>query len=149
MSSQYGELRPTNGWAALGSLVHPSKFQLILRLGFITALTSLSGGQPNFAWCLAVSCTVYYICIFGGSCPLTEFCQLKNSLCTQLLRSPKLAPLLHGTWALSSAKVYSVVQRMELRNFCRLHHLYLAGRPLHWASAHILVYIVRISRKSH
>jgi len=28
---------------------------------------------------------------------------------------------------------------MEVRNFCRGHHLYSAGRPSHWASAHILV----------
>jgi len=41
---------------------------------------------------------VYYICIGGrGSCPLTEFCQLQNSLYVQVLRSPILAALLHGT----------------------------------------------------
>jgi len=33
----------------------------------------------------------------------------------------------------------SVVQGMELRNFRRRHHLYSAGRPSRWASAHILV----------
>jgi len=42
---------------------------------------------------------VHYIYIFGGSCPVTEFCQLQNSLCVQVLRSPILAALLHGTWA--------------------------------------------------
>jgi len=39
---------------------------------------------------------------FWGSCPLTEFCQLQNSLCVQVLRSPigpLLAALLHGTRA--------------------------------------------------
>jgi len=119
MSLQYGALWLTNVQDLLASLGHPSKFQQLSRLGFVTAPTSLNKGQPNFAQCLAVSCTVYYICIFGGSCPLTELCQLKNSLCAQLLRSPKLAPLLYSTRALSSAKVYSVVQRMELRNFQR------------------------------
>ena len=34
-----------------------------------------------------------------GSCPLTEFCQVQNSLCVQVLRSPILAALLHGTRA--------------------------------------------------
>ena len=34
MSSQYGELRPTNGLTSLG---HPCKFQLVSRLGSITA----------------------------------------------------------------------------------------------------------------
>ena len=58
MSSQYGELWPTNGWDWLLSLGHPSKFQRVSRLGFVTALTSLNGGQTNFAWCLAVSYTI-------------------------------------------------------------------------------------------
>jgi len=39
------------------------------------------------------------------------------------------------------AKLCGVVQGMELRNFCRLRHLYLPGWPSHWASAHILVQI--------
>jgi len=34
---------------------------------------------------------------FGGSCPLTEFCQLQMSLSVQVFRSPKLAALLHDT----------------------------------------------------
>jgi len=63
MSSQYGELRPTSGWGQFVSLGHPSKFQRVSRLGFVTAATSLNGSQPNLARCLAVS-------IFGGSCPV-------------------------------------------------------------------------------
>ena len=61
MSSQYGELRPTNvsGWDRLAGLGHPSKFQRLFRLAFVTAATSLTGGQPNFARCLAVSWTIY------------------------------------------------------------------------------------------
>jgi len=31
-----------------------------------------------------------------------------------------------------------VVQGMELRNFRRRRHLYSAGRPSRWISAHIL-----------
>ena len=34
---------------------HPSKFQRVLHLGLVTASTSLKGGQPNFARCLAIS----------------------------------------------------------------------------------------------
>ena len=37
------------------------------------------------------------IYIFGGCCPLTEFCPVRNSLYVQVLRSPTLAALLHGT----------------------------------------------------
>jgi len=49
MSSQYGELRPTNGWDPLGSLGHHSKFQGVSQVGSITARHSSSGRQPNFA----------------------------------------------------------------------------------------------------
>jgi len=38
----------------LASLGHPSKFQRVSRLAFITAVMSRSGGQPNFARCLAI-----------------------------------------------------------------------------------------------
>jgi len=34
---------------------------------------------------------------FWGFCPLMEFCYVQNSLCVQVLRSPILAALLHGT----------------------------------------------------
>jgi len=37
MSPQYGELRPTSGWDRSGSLRHPCKFQLVSRLGSVTA----------------------------------------------------------------------------------------------------------------
>ena len=49
MFSQYGGLRPTNSQDRLVSLGHPSKFQRVSQLGFVTALMSLNGGQPNFA----------------------------------------------------------------------------------------------------
>ena len=42
---------------------------------------------------------VHYICTVRGSCPLTEFYHVQNSLCVQVLRSPMLAALLHGTSA--------------------------------------------------
>jgi len=48
-NSQYGELWPSNGWDRLACLGHPRKFQWVLRLDFVTAPTSLDGGQPNFA----------------------------------------------------------------------------------------------------
>jgi len=40
---------------------------------------------------------VHYIYIFKGSCSLTKFCQVQNSISVQVLRSPILAALLHGT----------------------------------------------------
>jgi len=41
----------------------------------------------------------------------------------------------------ASAKLCGVVQGMELWNFRRRRHLYSAGWPSRWASAHILVLI--------
>ena len=43
-----------------------------------------------------------------------------------------------------SAKLCSVVQGMELRNFRRWRHLYLVGQPSRLASVHILVIIIMI-----
>jgi len=40
---------------------------------------------------------VHYTYIFGGSCPVTEFCQVHHSLYFQVFRFPILAALLHGT----------------------------------------------------
>jgi len=99
MSLQYGELRPTSGGDPLASLRHPSKFQRVSRLGFITAATLLNGGQPNFAQCLAVSCTGIHYMHFWGFLPLTDFCQLQTSLCVQVLHSHILAALMYGTRA--------------------------------------------------
>jgi len=51
VSSQYGELRPTNGWDRFGSLGHRCKFQRVSRFGSVrpTARHSSSGREPNFA----------------------------------------------------------------------------------------------------
>jgi len=45
----------------------PSKLQRVSRLAFVTAAMSLTGGQPNFARCLAVSwaSALYYIHFWG------------------------------------------------------------------------------------
>jgi len=37
MSPQYGELRPTSGWDRFVTLGHPTTFQLVSRLGSVTA----------------------------------------------------------------------------------------------------------------
>ena len=74
---------------------------------------------------------LHYIYIFGGCCPITEFCQVQNSVCVlQVLRSP----------------IGSVTARHSSSgretNFAALstgRHLYSAGRPSRWALAYILV----------
>jgi len=53
MSSQYGELRPSNGWVPFGSLGHLSKLQRVSRLGRVTVQRHLySTGRPS-RWALA------------------------------------------------------------------------------------------------
>jgi len=74
---------------------------------------------------------LHYIYIFGGCCPVTEFCQVQNSVCIlQVLSSP----------------IGSVTARHSSGgrepNFAALstgRHLYSAGRPSRLALANILV----------
>jgi len=42
MSSQYGELRSTNGWDPFVGLGHPSRFQRVSRLGSVTLVVGVS-----------------------------------------------------------------------------------------------------------
>ena len=79
VSPQHDELRPTNGWDRFGCLGHPSKFQRVSRLAFVTTATSLTGGQPNFARCLAVSCagTLYIYTFSGALAPWRNFVRCK------------------------------------------------------------------------
>jgi len=115
MFPQHGELRPINACDRFGSLGHPSKFQRVSRLGFVTAATSLTGGQPNFARCLAVSWAgtpyIHFRRLLppDGILPAAKFV-------LRLARSRILAVLLHGTPAAGSAKLCGVVQRTRKGN---------------------------------
>jgi len=95
-SPQYSKLRSTNGKDRSAGLGHPSKFQWVLRLGFVTAATSFTRGQPNFAHFWPSPGLVHYMYISGAFAP-DRICQVQTSLCIQVLRSPILAALLHGT----------------------------------------------------
>jgi len=75
---------------------------------------------------------VHYI-HFWGCCPLTEFCQLQKFT-------------LRSTLAFSYIKLCGVVQGIKLRNIRRGRHLYSAGWPSRWVSAHILVLSFFFSR---
>ena len=78
---------------------------------------------------------VDYIYIFGSFCPVTEFCQVQNSLCAlQVLRSP-----------IGSVTARHSSSGLLEPNFAVLstwRYLYLAGRPSRWALVHILVFSV-------
>jgi len=97
LHSHYG--RPMQyGLRSVTSLGHPcNKFQRVSCLAFVTAVTLLTGGQPNFARCLAISWAGILYIHFWGLLPHDEILPVKNSLYVQVLRSPILAALLHGT----------------------------------------------------
>ena len=116
MSSQYGELRPTNGRDRFGSLGHPANFNgfrvltsLLHRCRSTEVNQTLHDVWPSPG-------LAHYMYIYGGSYPLREFCQVQNSPCVQVLRFPILTALCTAReqWAL--AKLCGMVQGMELRN---------------------------------
>ena len=136
LSSQHGKLRPTNGWDLLASLGHPSKFQRVLCLAFVTAATLLTGGQPKLFMVFGRLLGWYTICIYtflGAQCKI----HFASKSCVLLYWQRYCMALQQR----ASDKLCGVVQGMELRNFCRRRQLYSAGRPSRWASAHILVFI--------
>jgi len=75
---------PTNSWELLASLGHHSKFQPVSLLGFVTAPTSLNGGQQNFAGCLAVSWAGTLYIHFGAIAPNGILPAAKFTLCPSL-----------------------------------------------------------------
>jgi len=102
-----GELRPTRGWDRFVSLGTPANFNgfrvlvsLLQRRRSTEANQTLHNVWPSPG-------LVHYIYIFGGSSPVTEFCQLQHSLCVQVLRSPISVALLHGT------RVVGVIQTLR------------------------------------
>ena len=125
--ANFGPLTAEIGSGVWGT---PCKFQWISRLGFITAAMSLTGGQPNFAWCLAVCCSGIPYTYFWGLLPPGVILPVQNSLVS------KSCVLL--CWQ----HYCSAFQQRDQLNFAALsrgRHLYSAGWPSHWASVHILV----------
>jgi len=116
-SSQYvnfGPLTAEIGWRVWGTPANFNWFRVFASLTHRRRSTEVNQTLHDIC---PYSELVHYVYILGGSCPLTEFCQVQSLLCVQVLRSPILAALLHGTRALASAKLCGVVQGMELRNF--------------------------------
>jgi len=65
---EWEEMEFKKSFPLISSLGHPSKFQRVSRLGFITVPTSLNGGQPNFlqnVWPSHV--LVHYIYVYHTS----------------------------------------------------------------------------------
>jgi len=83
---------------------------------------------------------VYYIYIFGGSCPLMKFCPVQNSLYIQVLYSPVLAELPHGTPAAGISQTLQRGTKNGITELLQRAPPIFGGRPSCWASAHILVF---------
>jgi len=99
MSSQYGELGLLAAeicWRVWGT---PANATVSRLLAFVTAATSLTGGQPDFARCLAVSwAATLYTFSEALIAPWQNFTRSKIHLITSKSRVLViLAALLHGT----------------------------------------------------
>jgi len=137
------------------SLGHPSKFQRVSRLGFVTATTSLNGNQSNFARCLAVfwAGTLYIhfrgLLFPNGILPGAKF-TLRPSLAFSNFGSVT-------AWHSSSGRQTNFTAwykewnytTFASRNFQRRAPPIFRGRPSRWASAHILVMVALCNRAGH
>ena len=89
----FGPLTAEIGWSVWGTLTNFNGFRVLASLLHRRRLTEINHGvwpSPGL---------VHYVYIFGALTPLTEFCQMQNSLCVQILRSPILVALLYGIGA--------------------------------------------------
>jgi len=108
ISSQYGELWPTSGWDRLVGLGHPSIFQQDCVLASLLHRRCSTEVNQILHDVWPSAGVVHYIYIFRGSCCLVEFYQVQNLLCVQVLHSPILAALLHGTRAVGVSREHQL-----------------------------------------
>ena len=128
----------------MASLGHPSKFLQVSCVGFVTALTSLSGGQPNFARCLTVSWAGTLYIHFRGLFPPERI--LPGAKFTV---RPSLAFAYMGSITAqhsSSGHQPNFAVWYKEWNYGTFAEgttppIYSAGRPSRWASVHIGHYI--------
>jgi len=109
----------------------PAKFQWVSRIGFVTAATSLTEGQPNFARCLAVSWAGTLCIDFGEFLPRSG-----NLPSAKLTLRPKLALFYFDS---VTAQHSSSGRQPNFAALSRGRYLYSAGRPSRSALAHILL----------
>jgi len=94
----FGPLRAEIGWWFWSTPVNFNRFRILATLLHPRRSTEVNQTLQDVSPSPGL---VHYIYIFGGSCPLTEFCHVKNSLYVETLHSPILAVLLHSTRAVS------------------------------------------------
>jgi len=74
---------------------------------------------------------VHFIYISGVSSLLTEFCQVQNSLCVQVFRSPILAALLHGSRAVGVSQTLQRAWHKERNGITELSLVVIFNRGRH------------------
>jgi len=127
MSSQYGEHRPTNGWDRLTSLGHPANFNGFRVLASLLHRRRSTEVNQTLHDVWPSSALVH----FRGLLPLNGI--LPGAKFT-------LRPSLAFCYICSvTARHSSGGRQPNFAAFSRGRHLYSAGRPWRWASAHILV----------
>jgi len=120
-SPQYGELQPTSGWDRFVSLGTPANFNSFRVLAYLLQWRRSTEANHILHSVWPLPGLVDYKYIFGGCCSVTEFFQVQNSLCVlQVLQS-------------------SCGRQPNFAALSTVRRLYSAGRPSHWALAHILV----------
>jgi len=135
MSPAVCELWPISGLDGFTSLGHPSKFQWVSRLGFVTAAMTLD----VTAGMTAKRCTMFGCLLAATVC--IHFRGLLSP--NEILQGAKftLRPSLAFSYIGSvTARHSSSWRQPNLAALSRERHLYSAGRPSRWASAHILVF---------
>ena len=133
----FGLLTAEIGWWVWGTPANFNGFR-VLAIGFVTARTSLIGGQPNHARCLAVSWAGTLYTFSGvlapeGILPGAQF-TLRTSLALSYIGSVTARHSTSGR----QLKFAACYKEWNFRTGC---HLYSARQPSLWASTNILVKI--------
>jgi len=118
-SRVWGTTRNLNGFRVLASLLHGRRSTEVNR----TSHDVWPSPGP-----------VHYAYKFRGACPLTEFCQVQNSLCVQVLRIGSVT-----AWHSSSGRQPNFAVWYKEWNYGTFTDgaTYMTGRLSRWASVHI------------
>jgi len=109
--ADFGPLKAEIGWRVWDTRANFNGFRVLALLlqpcGSPEANQTLHDVWPT-PWLL------HRIYIFRGFCPVTEFCKVQTSLCVQVLCSPILAELLHGTRPVAVSQTFRHGTRNEI-----------------------------------
>jgi len=92
----FGQLTAEICWRVWGTPANMNGFRVLAALLHRRRLTEVNQTLHDI-WPSPV--LIHYIYILRGSCLITEFCHIQNPICVQVLCSPILLALLHGTRA--------------------------------------------------